>query len=193
MKRFALYSRLGIEKAPLQVYSSALYFSPVMSIVRSHFKNKIPKWLKRGPEVEMNWSAALQVLGGHSDSVNAVAFSPDGKQLASGSWDNTIRICDAATGAALQVLKGYSGLARTIAFSPDGKQLTSGSGGNTIRIWDAATGAALQVLKGHSNLASTVAFSPDGKQLTSGSGGNTIRIWDAATGAALQVLEGHSD
>ncbi|SLM35266.1 nacht and wd40 domain protein, partial [Lasallia pustulata] len=192
LKRFALHNRIGIEQAPLQVYHSALFFAPVTSIVRRQFSNKMPWWIKRGPEVEANWSATLQTLEGHSSSVSAVAFSPAGKQLASGSRDNTVRIWDAATGATLQTLKGHSGPVRAVAFSPDGKQLVSGSEDNTVRIWDAATGATLQTLKGHSGPVRAVAFSPDGKQLVSDSEDNTVRIWDAAMGATLQTLEGHS-
>ncbi|SLM39426.1 WD40/YVTN repeat-like-containing domain [Lasallia pustulata] len=106
LKRFALHNRVGIEQAPLQVYHSALFFTPVMSIVRRQFSNKMPWWIKRGPEVEANWSATLQTLEGHSGPVYAVAFSPNGKQLASGSDDKTVRIWDAATGAMLQTLEG---------------------------------------------------------------------------------------
>ncbi|HLO85643.1 MAG TPA: ribosome assembly protein 4 [Nostocaceae cyanobacterium] len=134
----------------------------------------------------------LNTLSGHSSSVYSVAFSPNGKQLASGSADNSIKIWDIATGQQLQTLSGHSSLVYSVAFSPDGKKLVSGSGDKRIKIWNTTTGKQLQTLSGHFSLVYSVAFSPDGKKLVSGSKDNSIKIWNVATGQQLQTLSSHS-
>jgi WD40 repeat protein len=111
--------------------------------------------------------------------VTAVAFSPDGKYVVSGSYDGTARVWEASSGR--EIARMNHGLVLAVAFSPDGKYVVSGSNDGTARVWEAATGKELARIT-HDDIVTAVAFSPDGKWVVSSSGDGTVRIWEAATG-----------
>jgi WD40 repeat protein len=149
---------------------------------------------KTSPTTEQPVSFHLkQTLTGHSHAVIPVAFSPDGKTLASGSTDRTIKLWDTQTGALKQTLTGHSDDVHGLAFSPDGTILASGSDDKTIKFWDAQTGALKRTLTGGNSAIHTIAFSPDGAALASGSTDKTVKLWDTQTGALRQTLTGHDN
>lgn len=122
IRRFILKHRSVIESAPLQIYSSALVFSPKNSLVRTLFQKNVPSWIRRLPEMQSTWNADLQTLEGHTTGVNAVAFSPDGQLVASGSHDSTIKLWDVATGTTTQTLNTDESV-QELSFSVDGSCL----------------------------------------------------------------------
>ncbi|QIR40962.1 ribosome assembly protein 4 [Tolypothrix sp. PCC 7910] len=136
---------------------------------------------------------ASYIDSSYQDSVTSIAFSSDGKKLASGSEDKTIKLWDISSGKLLQTFNGHSGLIKTIALSSDGQKLASGSEDKTIKLWDVTTGKLLQTFSGHSDVVNSVAFSSDGQKLASGSKDKTIKLWDISTGKVLQTFNGHSD
>ncbi|KZP10859.1 WD40 repeat-like protein [Athelia psychrophila] len=186
----------AISQSAPHIYLSALPFAPTQSLVSRQYLPKYPSTIHLKSGSVQRWPAALKTLEGHESDVRAVAYSPDGKHIVSGSADDTIRIWDAETGEAVgEQLRGHSSSIMAIAYSPDGRHIVSGSWDGTIRIWDAETGESVgEPLIGHTEGIRAIACSSNGAHIISGSDDNTIRRWDAVTGKAVgEPLRGHTE
>ncbi len=135
----------------------------------------------------------LRTLDGHSDWVLSVAFSPNGKILASSSADRTLKLWNTTTGELLHTLQGHSSWVNAVAITPDGKTLVSASADRTIKLWNTTTGELIRTLEGHSGSVMSLAISPDGKIIASGSADQTIKLWYMNGSEAIATWKGHSD
>jgi len=158
------------------------------------------KYIASGGGVEDNtvklWEVEsgkeIRTLTGHTDDVFSVHFSPDGKCLASGSWDNTVKLWEVESGKEIRTLTGHTDYVYSVSFSPDGKYIASGSGDNTVKLWEVKTGKEIKTLTGHKSGVNSVNFSPDGKYLASGSNDNTVKLWEVDSGKEIRTLTGHT-
>jgi WD40 repeat protein len=134
----------------------------------------------------------LHTLDGHASFVLGVAWSPDGKQLASASSDATVKLWDAATGKEIRTLQGDKWFDR-VTFSSDGKRLAAATGDGSVKLWDAATGKEIHHLKGPTEFVMSLTFSSDGTRLAVANDDRTVTLWDTTTGKELRTIKGHQD
>jgi WD40 repeat protein/uncharacterized caspase-like protein len=137
-------------------------------------------------------SKLVRTIRAHEEGIYALAFSPDGKIIASGSVDKAIKLWDSETGAELRTLTGHTAKITSLAFRYDGKVLASGSDDKAIKVWETETGKELRTLAAHTHEVNSLAFSPDGKTLASGSF-LVAALWDADSGQQIREFKGHTN
>ncbi|MEA5523163.1 serine/threonine-protein kinase [Limnoraphis robusta] len=179
-------------QSPVSPQPKVVQTSPISASKNQSPVSPQPKVVQTSPIYWQN-PTLVATLKGHSNIVNSVAFSPDGRTLASGSIDNTIKLWDVQTQREIATLTGHSCIVSSVAISPDGRTLASGSNDTTIKLWDVQTQREIATLTGHSRSVISVAFSPDGRTLVSGSRDKTIRLWDVQTQGEIATLTGHLD
>ncbi|THU94423.1 WD40 repeat-like protein, partial [Dendrothele bispora CBS 962.96] len=188
------FSMIIAESTP-HLYISALLLSTRQSLLtelgEKHLKNSVSIKKLYTMTRPMNCTKVFR----EQNLILAIAYSPDGRHVASGSDDCTVRIWDTQTGKQVsQPLQGHTDWATSVAYSPDGRYVASGSD-HTVRIWDTQTGEQVgQPLHGHTGWTTSVAYSPDGRFVASGSDDCTVRIWNTQTGEQIgQPFQGHTD
>jgi WD40 repeat protein/transcriptional regulator with XRE-family HTH domain/energy-coupling factor transporter ATP-binding protein EcfA2 len=173
---------------------SNLENDPERSILLALQAEKLADTLEAQNTLHRSILASRVMLVLHHDAeVWSVAYSPDGKRIASASQDKTAKIWNASTGELVLTLMGHSGSVNGIAYSPDGKRIATASDDHTARVWDAATGEELLTLSGHTDWVYRIAFSPDGARLVTTSNDKTARVWDAQTGTEMLTFTRHGD
>ncbi|HEY3103947.1 MAG TPA: caspase family protein [Pyrinomonadaceae bacterium] len=147
-------------------------------------------WAESTSQVSTAVPPELVIQTGHSSRVNCAVFGPNGRWLATGAADNSIRLWDTESGLELRALHGHSNWIRSLAVSRGGELLASGSNDRTIKIWSVSSGRELVTLTGHTAPIESLLFMPDDKLIVSGSADQTIKVWDAGSGRLAQTLSG---
>ncbi|UKZ64546.1 uncharacterized protein TrAtP1_005761 [Trichoderma atroviride] len=191
-RRFLLYNRRPIEIAPLQIYSAALLFSPMKSLIREAFQHDIPSWIHSRPINEDQWSPCLQTLEGQQGSVWSL-ICLDNNQIASASENGTIQIWDVTTGTCIRTF-GNNWNPNALASLKNGR-MVSVSNNMGVKIWDLTTGECTLRLANHGpglysiDIHSMISLTSE--RIATGLKSGKIKIWDLSTSICVQTLEGH--
>ncbi len=137
-------------------------------------------------------ATATATLRAHTNNITSLVFAPDGRTLASGSWDSTVRLWDVTTGKQLTSFQAATEKIWSVAISADGKWVAAGSDPGIIRIWDVGTGEGRATFAAGLEPIRSLAFSSDGKMLASGDDNGAVKLWDLVKGRAHATLKGHS-
>ncbi|KAL4951799.1 quinon protein alcohol dehydrogenase-like superfamily [Aspergillus filifer] len=197
-KHFVDYHQHVIAAMPLQVYSSALVFSPASSHVKRLFKDQIPSWISRAPSLDRDWELHISTMN-LEDAIQplGIAYSPRDEFVAiCYSTRSEVYICNVSTKGIQKVLYGHTSYANSVAFSRDGALLASGSKDGVILIWSIQTGQVVQTFKcQQEGRVECVVFSGNDNILVSRSVlvERPISVWDVQTGEHLRFLDAHTE
>ncbi len=132
------------------------------------------------------------ICTGHTSRVTAVTWSPGGTQIATASYDKTVRVWDASQGSSIITYRGHWDRVQAVAWSPDGRRIASAGDDGTVQVWEAATGQHVLTYRGHANAVSALAWSPDSKRIASASEDKTVQVWDVPSGVLAFAYRSHT-
>ncbi|PVG00008.1 WD40 repeat-like protein [Serendipita vermifera] len=186
-----------ISESVPHIYLSALAFTPRGSTISKRYLGYYPRLLKVETGGQKNWPKMQNLLSGHSGWILSMGISPDGKCIASGSTDMSIRVWDAETGEMIgRPFTGHTGPVTSVAFFPNGKYMVSGSKDSTIRVWNMETGQMTgEPFEGHTGSVTSLSVSPNGNYIFSASDDMTVRVWSTESETGTQIgrpFEGHT-
>ena len=161
---------------------NAVVYSPDGTIIASADWNEIRLW---------DVTTGQHITTFEVDAGRSIAYSPDGRTIASGSNGGPIHLWDIGTRQVKTTLRGHADIISSIAYSPDGNTIATACRDHTVRLWNATTGEHKATLSGHKEWVVSVAYSPDGSTIVTASLDDTVRLWDAATGKHKATLKGH--
>jgi WD40 repeat protein len=165
----------------------------IKQVIREAMAWRGTPWLMSITEaLDRPGGAHLRTLEGHSNQVNGVSVTPDGRYAVSASGDRTIRMWDLERGVCIRVMQGHSSFVNCVSITPDGMRAVSSSFDCTLRVWDLESGVCLRTLEGHTSDVKCVSVMPDGFRAVSASLDRTLRIWDLDSGQCLRTLNGHN-
>ncbi|KAL7911740.1 hypothetical protein GGI35DRAFT_477440 [Trichoderma velutinum] len=185
-KRFIQANIATFDKAPLQIYSSALIFSPEKSIVRNLFKSSIPTWLYSLPSMQSHWDPCLATFEDQNvRGVDVITIHGGDRFLSYPGLEGEMKIWDARTLSCVAVYEDV--VYKSVRVSSDGSEILYISRRKGLQIMDASTGSCIVEYSGHSGKILEAKFSADGQYVASGSNDGTLRIWDRASGETISI------
>ncbi len=175
-----------LQRIAAQLPSSQTH--PLQSNIPQAYQPPVMPKLPLAPPPQSN---LLFVCRGHTSRVTAVAWSPDGRRIATASYDKKVRIWNATTGSAMLTYRGHAGRVNALAWSSDSKHIVSASNDKTVQVWDSTTGKPIHTYQGHAAPINAVAWSSDNKRIATASDDRTVQVWDMTPGSRVFTHKGH--